>query len=97
MPTTEQHAAAASLRDRLLADRGGPGNATEAETVLIDVIAMGPTMHHDAARYLASLPRPWVNRRSNESLRLVHDVRRLSAHVAGLLGQLGYDRRAEGW
>ena len=93
VPTTEQHGAAASLRDRLLADRGGPEHATEAETVLVDLIAMGATMHHDAARYLASLPRPWVDRRSNKSIRLVHDVRRLAGHVAKLLAHLGYDRK----
>ena len=93
LPTTEQHAAAANLRDRLLADRGGPEHATEAETVLVDLIAMGAVMHNDAARYLGSLPRPWVDRRSNKSIRLVHDVRRLAAHVAKLLAHLGYDRK----
>jgi hypothetical protein len=93
LPTPEQQVAAASLRDRLLADRGGPEHATEAETVLVDLIAMGATMHHDAARFLVSLPRPWVDRRSNKSIRLVHDVRRLGAHVAKLLAHLGYDRR----
>jgi hypothetical protein len=93
LPTPEQQVAAASLRDRLLADRGGPEHATEAETVLVDLIAMGATMHHDAARFLVSLPRPWVDRRSNKSIRLVHDVRRLGAHVAKLLAHLGYDRK----
>jgi hypothetical protein len=92
-PSPAQEAAATTLRDRLLADQGGPENATEAETVLVDLIAMGATMHHDAARYLASLPRPWVDRRSNKSIRLVHDVRRLAAHVAKLLAHLGYDRK----
>jgi len=94
LPTPAQETAAASLRDRLLADRGGPEHATEAETVLIELIAMGAIMHNDAARYLGSLPRPWVDRRSNKSIRLVHDVRRLAAHVAKLLAHLGYDRRA---
>src|SRR5262249_51700416 len=92
-PTPAQVSAAATLRDRLLADRGGPEHATEAETVLIELIAMGSVMHNDAARYLGSLPRPWVNRKENKSIRLVHDVRRLAAHVAKLLAHLGYDRR----
>ena len=65
LPTPAQEAAAATLRDRLVADKGGPQQVTEAESMLIDLVTMAVAMHSDAARYLATaLPRPWVDRRS---------------------------------
>jgi hypothetical protein len=37
-PTLQQQAVAVTLRDRLIADRGGPDEVTAAEDLLIDLI-----------------------------------------------------------
>ena len=94
-PTPAQVVAGANLREQLIADRGGPAMVSTAESMLIDCVVAAKVKLSDAHAYLFSLPRPWCNRKSHTVWRLVDDTRKLEAHLATLLGQLGYERRAE--
>jgi len=93
--TPAQQEAKVSLRDRLIADRGGPEEITTAEEILVDLIAAAFVKHADAVSYLRTLPAPWVNRKSHASWPLVRDTTYLASHLAQLLDRLGYEPRAK--
>jgi hypothetical protein len=93
-PTEQQLTAGATLKDQLIADRGGPDMVSTAESMLIDLVVAAKVKHADAVNYLVQLPRPWVNRRSNECWRIVLDTTKLEHHLCRLLLALGLDRRA---
>jgi hypothetical protein len=94
-PTPAQEVAKATLREQLVADRGGPEVLTTAESLLIDLIVAAAVKHNDAISYLRTLPQPWVNRRSHVSWGIVRDTTSLASHLASLLDRLGYERRAQ--
>jgi hypothetical protein len=94
-PTAQQQQTGATLRDQLIADKGGPEAVTTAESMLIDLIIAAVVKHQDAMNYLRGMPRPWVNRRSQTSWRLVRDTTLLATHLQGLLRDLGWERRPQ--
>jgi hypothetical protein len=94
-PTPQQLAAGATLREQLIADRGGPDVVSTAESMLIDLIVAAKVKHADAHNYLVQLPRPWANRKSHAVWRVVLDAAYLERHLARLLMALGLERRAE--
>ena len=94
-PTPQQLTAGASLKEQLIADRGGADMISTAERLLIDCISMAAIKHTDIHSYLVALPRPWCNRKSHEAWRVVMDAARLEAHLVKLLQALGLERRAE--
>jgi hypothetical protein len=94
-PTPRQVERASSLREQLVADRGGREMLTTAESLLIDLIVGAAVKHNDAISYLRGLPRPWANRKTHASWPIVLNTTALANHLAGLLDRLGYDRRAQ--
>jgi hypothetical protein len=50
-PTPAQLHAGATLRDQLIADRGGPDMVSTAEGILIDLIVAAKVKHADAHNY----------------------------------------------
>jgi hypothetical protein len=94
-PTQQQLTAGATLKDQLVADRGGPDMVSTAEGMLIDLIVAAKVKHSDVHAYLVQLPRPWCNRKSHEVWKVVLDAAHLERHLCKLLLALGLDRQAE--
>jgi hypothetical protein len=94
-PTPAQLSAGATLREQLIADRGGPDVVSTAESMLIDLIVAAKVKHADVHNYLVRLPRPWCNRKSHQAWRIVLDAAYLERHLAKLLLALGLERRPE--
>lgn len=84
--TPQQQQTAGTLRDQLAADLGQDPSA--AQRILLDLVAIAKVKHADAAHYLMSLPRPWVDKRSRSVWRIVHDTSKLERHVARLVQAL---------
>jgi hypothetical protein len=80
------------LKAQLIADQGGPDEISAAKGLLIDAVCTAVLKSRVVHSYLASIERPWCDRRSNTVWRCVLDAQRLEAHLANLLGQLGLDR-----
>jgi hypothetical protein len=68
---------------------------TTAESLLIDLICAASIKRADAIAYLQSLPRPWCNKRSRACWPVVLHTTSLANHLAGLLKDLAYERRAQ--
>jgi hypothetical protein len=94
-PTAQQLSAGATLREQLVADRGGPDMVSTAEGMLIDLIVAAKVKHSDVHSYLVQLPRPWCNRKSHEVWKVVLDAAHLERHLMKLLLALGLDRVPE--
>jgi hypothetical protein len=84
--------AAGDLRAQLVADAGGEDELTAAKSALIDCIVYASLKSRVVHGYLATIERPWVDRRSNRVWPVVMDAARLESHLAKLLGQLGLER-----
>jgi hypothetical protein len=93
-PVPAHQQAAGDLRAQLVADQGGEDELTAAKSALIDCIVYASLKSRVVHSYLATIERPWVDRRSNRVWPCVLDAARLEAHLARLLGQLGLERRA---
>jgi len=84
VPTAPQQQQATDIRERLIADHLG-GEPSAAQDIVLGLLGAAAAKHADAWAYLRSLPKPWVNRRSNRSWELVHDLSRLEKHCAKLI------------
>jgi hypothetical protein len=95
--TAPQQQQATDIRERLIADHLG-GEPSAAQDIVLGLLGTAAAKHADAWAYLRSLPKPWVNRRSNRSWELVHDLSRLERHCAKLIEVLvnpALERRAQ--
>jgi hypothetical protein len=84
VPTAPQQTQAADIRDRLIADHLG-GAPSAAQDIVLGLLGAAAAKHADAWAYLRAMPKPWVNRRSNRSWELVHDLSKLERHCAKLI------------
>jgi hypothetical protein len=91
-PVPAHQQLATDLKAQLIADQGGQDEISAAKMLLIDAIVMATLKHKVAHSFLASIERPWADRRSNRIWPCVLDAARLEAHLARLLGQLGLER-----
>jgi hypothetical protein len=92
-PPVPAHAnAAADLKAQLIADQGGEDQISAAKMVLIDAICMARLKHVVAHTFLASIERPWADRRSNRIWPCVLDAARLEKHLVTMLAMLGLER-----
>jgi hypothetical protein len=80
------------LKAQLIADQGGEAEISAAKMILIDAIVTAMLKHRVVHSYLATIERPWCDRRSNTVWRCVMDAAKLEAHLAHLVGQLGLER-----
>ena len=83
-PTTRQQHAAGNLRDQLAADHLH-SDPTAGQQVILDLLVFAKARHADATSYLATMPRPWIDRRSHRAWQIVHDLGRLERHIARLM------------
>jgi hypothetical protein len=83
------------LKAQLIADQGGEGEISAAKMILIDAIVTATLKHKVVHSYLATIERPWCDRRSNKVWRVVLDAAQLERHLVNLLGQLGLERVPE--
>jgi hypothetical protein len=84
--------AAADLKAQLTADQGGEAEISAAKGILIDAIVTATLKSRVVHSYLATIERPWCDRRSNKVWQCVLDAARLEAHLVNLLGRLGLER-----
>jgi hypothetical protein len=82
-PTPTQQRSIATLRDELVADHL-QNDPTAGQSVILDLLTFAKVRHADATNYLATMPRPWVDRRSHRAWQIVHDLGRLERHIAKL-------------
>jgi hypothetical protein len=82
--TAPQQTQAADIRERLIADHLG-GAPSAAQDIVLGLLGAVAAKHADAWAYLRSMPKPWVNKRSNRSWELVHDLSKLERHCAKLI------------
>jgi hypothetical protein len=83
-PTPAQERTAATLRDQLVADHLH-NDPTAGQQVILDLLTFAKVRHADATSSLATMPRPWIDRRSHRAWQVVHDLGRLERHIAKLL------------
>jgi hypothetical protein len=83
-PTPAQRQTAATLRDKLLTDHL-QNDPTAGQSVVLDLLTFAKIRHADATSYLATMPRPWIDRRSHRAWQIVHDLGRLERHIAKLV------------
>jgi hypothetical protein len=93
-PVSAHQQAATDLKAQLVADQGGEGEISAAKTILIDPIVTATLKSRVVHSHLATIERPWCDRRSNKVWQVVIDAAKLEAHLANLLGRLGLERRA---
>jgi hypothetical protein len=92
-PAVPAHQAVVNdLKAQLIADQGGEDQLSEAKRLLIDCIVTAVLKSRVVHSYLATIERPWCDRRSNKVWACVTDAMRLEKHVADLLCQLGLER-----
>jgi hypothetical protein len=91
-PVPAHQQATTDLKAELIADAGGEDELTAAKRLLIDAIVTATLKSRVVHSYLATIERPWVDRRSNKVWQCVLDAAKLEAHLAKLLGQLGLER-----
>src|SRR5262245_34197881 len=77
-------AARVTLREQLLADHLHD-DPTAGQSVILDLLTFAKVRHDDATNYLASMPRPWIDRKSHRMWQVVHDLGRLERHIAKLM------------
>jgi hypothetical protein len=83
---------ATDLKAQLIADAGGEDELSAAKRLLVDAVVTAVLKHKVVHSYLATIERPWCDRRSNRVWPVVMDAMRLEAHLVNLLGQLGLER-----
>jgi hypothetical protein len=83
-PSPAQRQSAATLRDQLITDHLS-NDPTAGQSVILDLLTFAKIRHADATSYLATMPRPWIDRRSHRAWQIVHDLGRLERHIAKLL------------
>jgi hypothetical protein len=91
-PVPAHQAVVNDLKAQLIADAGGEGEISQAKSLLIDSIVTAVLKHRVVHSYLATIERPWCDRRSNRVWPVVMDAMRLEAHLVNLLSQLGLER-----
>jgi hypothetical protein len=83
-PTPAQQQTAMTLREQLVTDHLH-NDPTAGQQVILDLLTFAKVRHADATSYLASMPRPWIDRKSHQAWRVVHDLGRLERHIARLM------------
>jgi hypothetical protein len=91
-PVPAHQHAAADLKAQLIADQGGEDEVSAAKMILIDAIVTATLKSRVVHSYLATIERPWCDRRSNKVWRVVLDAARLEQHLVNLLSLLGLER-----
>jgi hypothetical protein len=91
-PVPAHQQAASDLKAQLIADQGGEDEISAAKRLLIDCIVTATLKHRVVHSYLATIERPWCDRRGNKVWQCVLDAAKLEAHLVNLLARLGLER-----
>ena len=80
-----------ALKQQFIRDVGG--DPSQAQLALIDLVVAGMWKSHKVEQYVATLDH-LVDRKHRRVWAVVRDATYLAQHVAGLLAQLGLERKA---
>jgi hypothetical protein len=87
-PTPAQQTVAQGVKGRLIADHLGGQEPTTGQDTVLSLLACAIARHSQAVKYLATVPTPWMNRKSHTPWQVLSDMRREERHIAKLIQAL---------